>query len=475
MLDNPSVTPVNDSALIEEISFYIYQAILEIQQQQPNLLREKYRNVPLHNPKNQSTFLAKLKEGFSKAQDQEALIINVQKFLQILLVSSYFKLPDYDNLIEKIHSSTQHLVLDSSTDVEHSQQVKSLTSTLSRGLPEPSGGIAILLLDAENLKLDVNTEKFLAEVCVYPIQIKVAFANWSKMGKQDVDFHGRGYELIHVPTGKDSADVKMATVGSSIFVHYPTAREVLVCSSDGVMTHLCNTLQTHGLTVYRVRKQADNLTVFNSKTNQTQILSLKPSLEIPSLEQAISQLKELIKVEQQGTNNPWIKLSKISKLFHTKYKLTISQVVSAHLPGKRARDIFTENSKDFVVHQPSDDAELYLTLFEVNHPDTVSRQNGVKEIESKTNSSPSPGKINSRVELEQALIKLLTELTIKSPGSYIGLSTLGTQFSRQYHQPITKMMKSLQLNGNFIKFLQSCSYFKLKQTDKEWQVAIAQP
>jgi hypothetical protein len=131
----------------------------------------------------------------------------------------------------------------------------------------------------------------LAEVCVYPIQIKVAFANWSKMGKQDVEFHGRGYELIHVPTGKDSADVKMATVGSSIFVHYPTAREVLVCSSDGVMTHLCNTLQTHGLTVYRVRKQADNLTVFNSKTSQTQTHSLKPVPEIPSLEQFITQLK----------------------------------------------------------------------------------------------------------------------------------------------------------------------------------------
>ena len=127
-----------------------------------------------------------------------------------------------------------------------------------------------------------STEKLLAGVCTYPIQIKVAFATWRTMGKHDIKFHGRGYELIPVPAGKDSADVKMATVGSSIFVHYPTAKEILVCSSDGVLTHLCTMLQTHALTVYLVRKQGENLTVLNSETNQTQTYSLKAVQEIPS-------------------------------------------------------------------------------------------------------------------------------------------------------------------------------------------------
>jgi hypothetical protein len=38
MLDNASVTPGNDSAVIHQVSLCVYQAILEIQQQQPEFL-----------------------------------------------------------------------------------------------------------------------------------------------------------------------------------------------------------------------------------------------------------------------------------------------------------------------------------------------------------------------------------------------------------------------------------------------------
>ncbi len=56
-----------------------------------------------------------------------------------------------------------------------------------------SGGIAILLLDAENLKLKVNTEQFLAGLCDYPLQVKIAFANWknSSIGKLDAEVYDR--------------------------------------------------------------------------------------------------------------------------------------------------------------------------------------------------------------------------------------------------------------------------------------------
>jgi hypothetical protein len=36
-----------------------------------------------------------------------------------------------------------------------------------------SAGIAVLLLDAENLQLNNNTEKFLATICKCPIQVKI--------------------------------------------------------------------------------------------------------------------------------------------------------------------------------------------------------------------------------------------------------------------------------------------------------------
>jgi hypothetical protein len=465
MPDNASAIPANDSAVIHEISLCVYQAILEIQQQQPELLKEKFRNVPWRDARNHSVFMMKLKEGISKTQDTEALIRKVQKFLQTLLIPSYFELPIFGNLMEKIRSSIQQLSeYRNSVSVGHSQPAVSSASL-------PGIGIAILLLDAENLQLDTNTEKFLAEVCTYPIQIKIAFANWGKMGKQDVEFHRRGYELIHVPSGKDSADVKMATVGSSIFVHYPTAKEVLVCSSDRVLTHLCTTLQTHGLTVYLVRKQGETITVLNGQTNQTQTHSLKPSLEIPSLEQFIIQLKEVIKAEQERTKRQWIKLSRISNLYQEKYKFAIHQVTAVHLPSKRAREIFIDNPTNFVVHQIHPQSELYINLFEGDSADIVARNNPPQQSNTKTQAKTS-GEISSKAELEQVLVKMLNSFTAHSPGSYIPINTLGIQFQRQYGQSVTTVIKKLQLNGNLLKFLHSCSAFELKQTDKGWGVAV---
>ncbi|MHC5825037.1 MAG: IS1/IS1595 family N-terminal zinc-binding domain-containing protein, partial [Nostoc sp.] len=79
-------------------------------------------------------------------------------------------------------------------------------------------GISLLLLDAENLKLDVNSELFLASVCNYPLQVKMAFANWKNpsMGKQDIELYNRGYQLVHVPEGKNSADAKMIAIGACV-------------------------------------------------------------------------------------------------------------------------------------------------------------------------------------------------------------------------------------------------------------------
>lgn len=472
MLDNASVTPANDLAVIDEISLCVYQIILEIQQQQPEFLKEKYRSIPWHESRNRDAFLMKLSAGISKAQQREALIGKVQKFLQMLLIPSYFELPSFANLMSQIGSLTQQLQESShSVNLNSSQPAELSISTTSGEVTPLAPGIAILLLDAENLQLDTNTEKFLAGVCSYPIQIKVAFANWRNMGKHDIEFHGRGYELIHVPAGKDSADVKMATVGSSIFVHYPTAKEVLVCSSDGVLTHLCTTLQTHGLTVYLVRKQGENLTVLNSKTSQAKTYSLKSVQEIPSLEDFLVQLVELIKAEQKRTKNQWIKLERISRLFQEKYKLLLNQVISHHLPSKKVRDFFIEHPAHFVVHQISAQAEIYINLFEPYSTNFTQVNQSQQQAEPKANAK-STVVISSRTELEQILIKMIEAATNQSPGSYMPITILGTQFQRKYSQSVTIILKKLQLNVKLSKFLQSCKTFELRQTEKGWEVAV---
>jgi hypothetical protein len=137
-------------------------------------------------------------------------------------------------------------------------------------------GITFLLLDAENLQISTHTEKYLANVCNCPLQVKIAFANWSNRGKLDIELHERGYDLIHVRAGRDNADGKMIAFGSYIHELYPHAKEVLVCSSDKVMTNLCNKLQQHGLIVYQVSQHSENINLFKNSTGETTIYSTKP-------------------------------------------------------------------------------------------------------------------------------------------------------------------------------------------------------
>ena len=468
MPDNSNLSKVNESVLIDKIANFVYQFIIDIQQQQPDFLNEKYRKINWGENKNKSLFLDKLKSEISLARDGKTLIIHLKKFLQILLIHSFFESANFKFFLANLHHFIEIQINPNSQEESTENNADSRVYA-----PVSDGSIAILLLDAENLQIDADTEKFLARICTYPLQIKIAFANWRSLGKQDLEFHGRGYELIHVPQGKDSADFKMSTVGSSIFVHYPTAKEVLVCSSDNGLTHLCNTLQTHGLTVYRVRKQGDNITVLNSKTGETKTHSLKPIPEIPSIPQLIIQIKALIKAEQKRTGFQWIKLSRVSNLFQTKYNLTITQVVSTHLPEKKTREIFSENPTDFVLHQLPNQSNLYVTLFDVPQ---VKKTENKEEQELDDSQNNLPLEINSLEDLEQVLVALVQELTVNSPSNAIYLEAIGTEFNKKYGQPINIVIKdNLKFNGSLLKILQSFKSFKLEQKKGKWWVAIAKP
>ncbi|MCA1995399.1 MAG: NYN domain-containing protein, partial [Coleofasciculus sp. S288] len=187
-------------------------------------------------------------------------------------------------------------------------------------------GIAILLLDAENLKLDTNAEKFLAELCHYQLQVKIAFANWRNptIGKQDAELYERGYQLLHAPGGKNSADAQMIVLGASISRHYPNAREVFVCSSDWLLTNLCNELQNQGLTVYRVRRHNSTLSVENRNTQESKHYSLALGTEIPSIEELAQKIEELLKLEHELIHERIARVSAIANLFQERQRLTLN-------------------------------------------------------------------------------------------------------------------------------------------------------
>lgn len=312
--------------------------------------------------------------------------------------------------------------------------------------------ISILLLDAENLKLDINTETFLASLCKYPLQVKIAFANWRNpsIGRHDAELYERGYQLVHVPEGKDSADAKMIALGSSILRQYSTVKEVFVCSCDGIFTHLCNQLQNQGLTVYWVRRQNHNLKVENRNTGEVSHYSLAMETEIPSFEEFVQKLEELIKAERESLTERLSKLVTVANLFQERCNLTLN--------GNRSSD-------SPVISQEQLEAE------------SIQSPPEKKDVQSKgsatTTSTPSAKSINSMEVLEKLLIEIIRKMTIESRQETVSVTKLKTQFQAQCKETADAIVKKLQSGSSLIKFLRSRpTLFKLALVGKEYEVKV---
>lgn len=464
------VPVIDESKLIDTVSRYIAQTLVFIQQHHPQWVNEKYRKTPWGKSDYQLALIDKLSKIFRKAHDRASLLLLATKYFNILFAPEFIDSVNYNKIIKKLNQLISPTVISQTHAI-----VSSLVSHQGNGFVNGNGfhfpGIAILLLDVENLQLDVETEKFLQGVCRYPIQIKVGFANWRSLGKKDAEFHERGYQLIHVPPGKDSADMKMAAVGASIFIHYPTAKEIFVCSSDQALTHLRNTLQVHGLNVYHVRKQREQITVLNSQTGDMIKYYPNGSPEMKTIEELIMELKELIKEEQQRTDCQWLKLARVATLYKEKYDITLTQVVTTYLPGSKASEIFTKHPNDFAVHKPADISQAYVTLFEINSYPKINES--YSDLYENNETSLSLKKIFSLGDLESAIVEIVAMLTSSTSNNYVFLANVGSEFTRQYGQTITQLIKDFNLGSKFLEFLQSCRSLKVRKSAKGWQVALA--
>jgi hypothetical protein len=211
------------------------------------------------------------------------------------------------------------------------------------------------------------------------------------------------------------------------------------------MTHLCTTLQTH-------------------------IYSLISSAEIPSIDRVIDRLQEIIIQEQKQTGNHWIKLSKISTLFKQKYQFTLSEAISKNLPEKKTRDLFLDYPDRFVLHQPSDTSEIYISAFSSVTGKSQDKDTAI--VAKAENTNDSTNKIKSKVDLEIATVKIVKILTLKAKTSYVPIAHVAAEFNRQYNQGITKAIAKLDLKIKFPNLLKSYSSLEVKQVGQEYHVAI---
>ncbi|WP_442944745.1 IS1/IS1595 family N-terminal zinc-binding domain-containing protein [Nostoc sp.] len=299
-------------------------------------------------------------------------------------------------------------------------------------------GISLLLLDAENLKLDVNSELFLGSVCEYPLQLKMAFANWRNpsIGKQDIELYNRGYQLVHVPEGKNNADAKMIAFGACILRSYPTVKEILVCSSDGILIHLCNELQNQGLIVYWVRRQGQTLHIQNRNTNKLTHYSLAMAAEVPTFEKVVEQIQDLIKNEQESINARLSSLAAIASLFQERCNINIK-------------------------HNPKQ-PEIEEIIPVLDNSFTQS----IQEEEKKSDSA----EILNGKTLDKLLVKIIQDIQIKSPQTQLSVSKLGSELQKITGESPSSIVKKLKLGSSFTKYLESSPTFTLKASGKEYEV-----
>jgi len=322
-----------------------------------------------------------------------------------------------------------------------------------------SGGIAILLLDAENLKLKVNTEQFLAGLCDYPLPVKIAFANWKNpsIGKLDAELYDRGYELIHVPGGANSADGKMIAFGAAMLYRYRDVRQVFVCSSDGLLNHLCNQLQNQGVTVFRVRRQNSVLSVENPLTGDTHHYSCEREMEIPSFEELANQVAELLKAEHKSIDERIARFSSVAELFQERRTIVFPSTTS---PAAA----LSESAQNEVT--PVLEASLATVAVNQN----VAEQN-LPEIIPGLNSNA----IESLDVFKTLLVQIIEAAKIELKQDAIPVVKIKKDFLAKYQSHADLVVKSfLGEKSSLIKYLQSESgVFQVKLIGQEHQVAIA--
>ncbi|MEP6524739.1 NYN domain-containing protein [Microcoleus vaginatus DQ-U2] len=316
-----------------------------------------------------------------------------------------------------------------------------------------SGGIAILLLDAENLKLKVNTEQFLADLCDYPLQVKIAFANWKNpsIGKLDAELYDRGYELIHVPGGANSADGKMIAFGAAMLYRYRDVKQVFVCSSDGLLNHLCNQLQNQGVTVFRVRRQNAVLSVENPLTGDTHHYSCERELEIPSFEELANQVAELLKAEHKSIEERIARFSSVAELFQERRTVAFTSTTSPAAALSQS-----------VQNEVTPVSEASLASVAVNQ--------NLQEIIPDLNSNP----IESLDVLKYILVEIIETAKVELKEDSIPVAIIKKKFFAKYQFHADLIVKQLLgNNSSLIKLFQSESAdFKIKLIGSEHQVAI---
>lgn len=367
------------STLVETLFQSTLQFFQLLQRQNSSFFRKKYQDIAWNRKSYQAALRQKIEKIVQSSETIEITFHKLEKFLSRILQDSFFESANGRQCLNDLR--TQVILQYNSSWTQNTQP------------------IAALLLDAENLQLDAKTEDAITKVCQYSLRIKIAFADWRQLGSLDRELHARGYDLIQVPGGRDHADGKMITIGSSIQTYYLNAQTIFVCSSDSVMTNLCNHLQRNGFQVYRVTRQGNLVEILNYKTQEKQVLTV--DVTVPSQQEIKNQLTQIIQQQQQQKQTQWVEISEIEAVFEARYNLGLQQVVSYYNIQNSSKsflfEFLSQRVKNCILYQHPESSKVYVTLFQIQPLQEVSAQ------KSASLNTLSPDKLISPIQSSEEL------------------------------------------------------------------------
>lgn len=339
----------------------------------------------------------------------------------------------------------------------------------------------LLLVDAENMNPPPALEAHLQALAHYPLRYRLAFGNWRTLGNRDQEFYRRGYQMIHVPSGKNSADIKMSLDASLISLHHPSIREVFICSADSDLLHLGHALLRQGMIPYQVSHNPQGFKVFNLAEQTTQTLAVSsesgearnssaakatPTPHIPSsLAQMKHWLRILILQEQQAHPGQPVTVGRLGALFRERNHISPNQVLQTYGDYATLTQLL-EADGDFVLTPATEGNSVHVTL---KLPDLE----GLAAL-LPTSNQPFAGPITDAQSLEQAVLAVLPSL-IAQPGDLVSLTVLSSTFAQVYQQPMNQMLQSIGEPKGLPKFLAKCTSIRLQRKGKDWLVGLAMP
>jgi hypothetical protein len=238
-----------------------------------------------------------------------------------------------------------------------------------------------------------------------------------------------------------------------------------------------------------------------------------------SLQQLLEELENFLALESSKIGNPWMSVTKLSKLFSEKYGISLEEAVKVQDYSGSLRSLFTVNGR-FSIYGTSIPQEFYVALLQEVVPDfylsqtssikyrikrpwkvdgrllRMLRAEGTEELPSQQiskisehqsilvseiNQPASVSEINQPIllpeiksinDLEIALIEIIKSLMENHPKKAGTIVLLSRKFHNLYGQPIRTVIRNVCSDMRLIDLLQTIPNLQVQEVENDWQITL---